>query len=125
MSTTAIGRPLAEIERRVLAHLLSVDFVGVTELRQQLLRARVAHNWKPDGSPSFDIWISPDSPLSSFDGKLAPIKARVSSAEEPYIGELILWIANGRLSSLEYSWITDYPPTTLPDPSSIYVSLKK
>ena len=124
MSTTAIGRPLAEIERRVLAHLLSVDFVG--------------HRATPAATPSAGCpqletgWIPklrhldlPDSPLSSFDGKLAPIKARVSSAEEPYIGELILWIANSRLSSLEYSWITDHPPTTLPDPASIYVSLKK
>jgi hypothetical protein len=125
MSTTATGRPLTDLERRVLDHLLSVDFTGVSELREQLSKARVAGNWKPDGSPSFDIQLPPDVPSSSFQGSLAPIAAHVSSAEEPYIGELILWITGGKLSALEYSWITDNPPTALPDPSKIHVSLKK
>jgi hypothetical protein len=120
---TAEGRPLTDLERHVLAHLLSVNFAGVNELREQVRLARVAHNWKPDGSPSFDIWLPPDVPVSSFDGNQAPIEAHVSAAEDPYIGEMILWINNGKISALEYSWVTDDPPTILPNPSSIHMSL--
>jgi hypothetical protein len=30
------------------------------------------------------------------------------------IGGMMLWITNGRLSALEYWWVTDEPPSELP-----------
>ena len=35
------------------------------------------------------------------------------------IGCLVLWTENGDLSDLEVGWVTDDPPTALPDPSRI------
>jgi hypothetical protein len=120
------GRPLSDVERRVVNHLLSADFAGVAELREQLRGARVLGNWKPDGSPSFDIWLPPDVPRSSFMEHVAPIAASVISADdESYMGEIMLWLAEGKLSGVEYSWVTDDPPTALPDPANIHLLLKK
>jgi hypothetical protein len=119
------GRPLSDVERRVINHLLSVDFAGVTELREQLRVARVLGNWKPDGSPSFDIWLPPDVPRSIFGGRRAPIEAYVISADESYVGEIMLWLTEGKLSGVEYSWVTDEPPSALPDPVNIHLSVKK
>jgi hypothetical protein len=125
VSDEKIERPLTELERRVVIHLLSADFVGVAELRGQLSVARVADGWKPEGSPSFDIWLPPDVQRSSCRGQLAPIEAHVVSTDGSYLGEIMLWLADGKLSALEYSWVTDDPPTALPDPADIDVSLKK
>ena len=56
MSPNLIGRPMDDQERTVIAHLLAVSFNGAAELREQLAVARVARDWKPEGSASL---ISP------------------------------------------------------------------
>jgi hypothetical protein len=104
--------------------LLSLDFAGVAELREQVLVARVLRNWKPDGSPSFDLWLPENTARSGFTGRLAPISASVTSIVGSYMGEIILWLAEGKLSGVEYSWVTDDPPSELPDPARIQVTLK-
>ena len=35
-------------------------------------------------------------------------------ADDHYIGGIILWAMNGLMSSLEYYWVTDDMPTSLP-----------
>jgi hypothetical protein len=32
-----------------------------------------------------------------------------------YVGEVIVWATDGYLSAIEYAWVTDDPPTSLPD----------
>src|ERR1044072_4745006 len=119
---TRAGRPLTEEERAVLHHILSARFSGAAELRGQIAAARVTKNWDPAGSPSIDIFVPADSPQAQAPDGPIPAAAEVVDCEGSYIGELIVWISAGRLSALEYSWVTDEPPTRLPQISWIRIS---
>jgi hypothetical protein len=124
VSHNLIGRLMDEQERSVIAHLLSVAFNGAAELREQLAFARVVENWKPEGSASFDISVPAGvGTAQNIDG-VAPVNAYVTDEEGAYVGELILWIENGKLAGLEYAWVTDSPPSRLPEVSQIRVSPK-
>jgi hypothetical protein len=108
-------------ERSVVAHLLAVSFNGAAVLREQLAVARVVGNWKPEGSVSFDISVPADAGAAQISDGVAPVTAYVTDEEGAYLGELILWIANGKLAGLEYAWVTDTPPGRLPQVSLIQV----
>lgn len=119
---TKAGRPLTEEERGVLHHILSAPFPGAAELREQIAAARVTKNWDPAGSPSIDIFVPADSPKAQVSDGPIPTAAQVVDAEGSYLGELIVWITGGRLSALEYSWVTDEPPARLPEVSWIRIA---
>ena len=108
----------------MIAHLLSVAFAGAAELREQLAFARVVEDWNPEGSPSFDISVPAGAGTAQISDGVAPVNAYVTNEEGAYIGELILWIGNGKLAGLEYAWVTDSPPSRLPQVSQIRVSPK-
>lgn len=111
-------RPLTEQERAVQLHLLSVPLDGVEALREQAMQASVAGSH----APSIDLVVSDSAPsVPLADGPL-PITADVVDADEQYVGELLLWVKDGRLSALEFAWVTDEPPSTLPPLSSIRVA---
>ncbi|MDB4872815.1 MAG: hypothetical protein JWL97_3819 [Gemmatimonadales bacterium] len=114
--------PLDELQIQVLRRLLSVSFDGVEELRRQISMARMSGEWSPNGSASFDIYVPPGVPQSKLVDGPAPIEAQVLDVEGRYLGELILWITGGRISALEYAWITDAPPTCLPNVGNIHVA---
>lgn len=59
--------------------------------------------------PEVDV---PDGPL--------PVRAFMPNAQE-YRGEILVWVHGGRLSGLEYAWVTDDPPTRWPRPDEIEV----
>jgi hypothetical protein len=120
-----IGRPLRAIERETLVTLLSVDFEGVAQLRDQVPVARYAGSRASGSAPSFDITVPEGVPRSIFPGKMAPITAHAFDSSAEYTGEFILWLTDGYLSGVEYAWVTDEAPDDLPDPSSIQVSVKK
>jgi len=42
------------------------------------------------------------------------IDGSLPDSESNYIGEVFLWLVDGRLSALEYSWVTEDMPTELP-----------
>ncbi|MEV3904068.1 DUF4926 domain-containing protein [Mycobacterium sp. NPDC050551] len=63
----------------------------------------------PGDSPSADV---PDGPL--------PVRAFVPNADE-YRGEILIWVQGGRLSGLEYAWVTDEVPSRWPRPDEIEV----
>jgi hypothetical protein len=125
MEESESGRPLREIERKTLETLLSVDFDGAAELRDQIPLARAAGSSTVGSHPSFNIAVPPSAPRSVLLKKIAPISALVFDSSQEYIGEFILWLADGYLSGLEYAWVTDEAPKDLPDPSNIRVSVKK
>ena len=50
---------------------------------------------------------TPDGPL--------PARAFVSD-QGSYQGEIIVWITAGRVSGLEFAWVSDEPPTRWPRP---------
>src|SRR5215471_17166134 len=112
---TQTGRPLSQAELAVLRYIVSAPFPGAAELRRQLEAAKVVRNWEPAGSPSVDIVVPADSPPAALPDGPAPVAAQVIDADGEYLGELLVWITGGRLSALEYSWVTDEPPDRLPE----------
>jgi hypothetical protein len=114
MEEAESGRPLREIERKTLEALLSVDFDGAAELRDQIPLARAAESRTAGSPPSFDIAVPPNAPRSILLKKMAPITALAFDPSQEYTGEFILWLADGYLSSLEYAWVTGEAPKDLP-----------
>lgn len=111
-------RPLTQHERDVLLHLLSVPLAEARQLRQQVMQATVV------GSQGASIDLAIPSSVTRVSGPdgLLPIRAAVLDAHGQYTGGLLLWIKDGRLSALEYAWVTDLPPTDLPPIQSIRVT---
>jgi hypothetical protein len=108
-----VGRPLSADERRVILKILEPDFGGVEILREQVSEAFATRNWI-EGLPSIDIMVGETVPAAP--GNVAsPIdRTLVINESGTTIGFLLLWIEAGRLSGLEYAWVTDEPPTDLP-----------
>ena len=123
MTDTEPGRPLTKIERKTLETLLSVDFTGVSALREQIPLARAAGSTSRS-APTFDIIVPKDAPRS-IPRNMAPIRAFAFDSSHEYTGEFILWLTDGHLSQLEYAWVTDETPRSLPDPCRIQVSIEE
>jgi hypothetical protein len=121
---TQSSRPLSDAERAILWHILSAPAPGTSELRSQISAATVSKHWEPVGSPSVDISVPAETPLAHVADGPIPIAAQVIGTGGDYLGELLVWVTGGRISALEYSWVTDEPPTRLPDPSQIQLSVQ-
>jgi hypothetical protein len=119
---TQTGRPLTQAELAVLRHILSASFPGAAELRDQITAAKAARNWEPAGSPSIDISVPADAPPAAVPDGPVPVAAQVFDGGGDYLGELLVWVTGGRISGLEYSWITDQPPDRLPETTMIRLS---
>lgn len=52
-------------------------------------------------------------PVAIADGPL-PVRAIVNNENGATTGELIIWTEDGLLDVLEYAWVTDNAPTSLP-----------
>lgn len=52
-------------------------------------------------------------PVAIADGPL-PGRAIVNNENGATMGELIIWIEDGLLDVLEYAWVTDHAPSSLP-----------
>jgi hypothetical protein len=114
----ASPRPLNDDETAVLRFLLQPEFNGVEQLRAQLAGLRVVG--KCDcGCPTVDFEVDANAPASPLAGSLSPVEARVSPEADEPVGDLILFIKNGRLSSMEYVFYTDKPPLRWPSPDRL------
>lgn len=49
-----------------------------------------------------------------------PARAFVSVGAD-YRGEVLLWVTDGRISALEFAWVSDDPPTRWPRPEDVEV----
>lgn len=106
-----VTRPLAARERDILDLLLGIDFPGVVELRAQA--AAVAANTDglivglvvPEGVPAADVVAR------------IPVQAVVDG--DGYDGGLLLFVDDGRLSALEYWWVTEDKPDQMPPLTAI------
>jgi hypothetical protein len=116
--TNVAARPLTTDERRVLDLMLSAEFEGVEELRCQAGEAVVIGRCRC-GCPTIDLDVSSDSPPSAIPGPLAPFEGRVSTEGEAPSGEIILFVKAGFLTSMEYVYYTDLPPTEWPGPDRL------
>lgn len=53
----------------------------------------------------------PDGPL--------PVRAVALDGQGRTVGEVLVWVSNGYLSTVEYAWYTDEAPTELPPTSQL------
>lgn len=109
-------RPLNEVERSVIDALLTPEFPGSGELRSQTLHAVVVG--KCDcGCPTVDISVPVSAPRSDalLKGSLAPFEGRVAQLGDEPVGELLLFVNEGYISSLEYVFYVDTPPAEWPN----------
>lgn len=107
-----MGRPLSADEKRVILRILDADFDGADTLRQQVGEAFATRHWI-EGLPSIDIMVAETSPAAP--GRVrSPMTRTVINDSGIPIGFVMLWVKEGRISGLEYAWVTDNPPTELP-----------
>ncbi|WP_433521179.1 hypothetical protein ACQPZ2_27955 [Nocardia pseudovaccinii] len=121
MSITPIQpRALNELESGVVTKLLSSGAAGAGEFLSQIPFAQVVATWGV-GSPSVDLAVLPGAAQASgsTDGIFA--SGAVTDRNGAPVGEVILWVENGRLSGIEYAWYTDVRPRALPEPARIEV----
>jgi hypothetical protein len=86
---------------------------------------RVVDNWVPSGSPSIDLEVAVNAPLAPLNDPILPVDVLVYDDQDRYLGELIVWLSNGRLSALEYAWVTESMPLSLPPVEMLRVSPRR
>ncbi len=107
-------RSLNADERAVLGHVLSAEFAGASRLRSQLDRTEVIAVWGP-GSVSVDLRVREPREHAALPEALVPVDAHVHGPSGAYVGEVLVWTDRGAtLAALEFAWVTDEMPTSLP-----------
>ncbi len=107
------ARPLGKREEATVRRLLSRDFAGVEELRDQVARTCVAGPWV-SGSAYIQLAVADQVVRSPFADGPTPGEAWAYDASWEPAGTLLLWVDNGYLSALEYGWVTADVPAELP-----------
>lgn len=101
-----VNRALRPRERAALDTLLAAEFAGVGELRAQAETALAAND-----TLVVDLIVDSSLPKAVVSHRV-PVEAPVDGAG--YDGGLILYVDDGRLSALEYWWVTEEPPNGFP-----------
>ncbi|MFB7877650.1 hypothetical protein ACFC06_20570 [Nocardia sp. NPDC056064] len=121
MSSTPIQpRPLSDLESAVVTKMLSAGGAGADELLAQIPHSRVVATWGV-GSPSIDLAVQPGAVQTAWSADGIFANGAVTDCSGSPVGEIILWVEKGLLSSIEYAWYTDERPRTLPEPARIEV----
>ncbi|MFH9677028.1 hypothetical protein ACH4L5_32765 [Streptomyces sp. NPDC017405] len=123
MTDPTATRSPSLLEQRVLVKLLSVEFPGAQELRNQLAQTRVTRPWGSE-SPSVELDVPPGVPEAAIEDGIIPATGTVTDDSGELFGELLVWVSDGRLSALEFSWYGDTAPTELPDPGLVTVTVR-
>lgn len=113
-----VARPLDTAEEELLHFLLAVETEGVAELRVQARHALVGGRC-PCGCPTIELVVDPRAAPTALNAR-APVFswARAArTAQSSY--HVVLFIAEGRLSELEYVSLSDPVPTTFPPISDL------
>jgi hypothetical protein len=121
MSDSANGVPLTEQVRELLRHVLGkADFPGSDELFQQASSVNVV------GGPvtMLDLRVTAPSSASAFTDGPIPLSVMVVDPADVALGELLVWVDDGYLSSLEFAWWSDDPPEHLPELDRLRVARK-
>ena len=109
-------RPLTKAESASLGFMLSGDFPGVEQLREQAETALVMRRCVC-GCPSIDIAVDRANTPPARHARPG-VAAEARSRDERYT-HLLLWVDGGYLDGLELSWLErpdEFPPTELFDP---------
>jgi len=121
MSDSANGGPLTEQVRELLRHVLgNADFPGSDELFQQASSVDVV------GGPvtMLDLRVTAPKSASAFTEGPIPLSVMVLDSVDVALGELLIWVNDGYLSSLEFAWWSDNPPEQLPALNRVRVARK-
>lgn len=113
-------RPISPEEDAVIRSILSqADIAHSGALLANLDGALVANEtrWILDVKASNNE-VGVDLPNGPF-----PAQALVPNSAE-YQGEVIIWLTDGRISGLEYAWVSDDPPTRWPRADEMEVVLQ-
>ena len=102
-----------EVVRSILAAADTADSAMIIE---QLDGALV----RPSTTWILDVKTSVSSKGSDLQDGPLPVRAYVPNSAT-YQGEIIVWLTAGRVSGLEYAWVSDHPPTRWPRPEDIEV----
>ncbi len=106
-------RTLSDAEAAVLDLVLSEDFEGVAELRDQAGTATVVGRCDC-GCPSVDLAVGTEGPRSPFAGTVLPAEGRIEPVGVEPPGEVLVFAMDGWLSYLEYVFYGDTPPSGWP-----------
>jgi hypothetical protein len=112
-SISIVNRDLHPRERDALDGLLAAEFAGARELRAQTESVLAA-----SGTLIVDLVVDESLPRAVVSGRV-PVEAAVDGAG--HAGGLMLWVDDGRLSALEYWWVTQERPDGFPPASAIGV----
>ncbi|WP_223885803.1 hypothetical protein [Nocardia colli] len=93
---------------------------GAGDYLAQVPFTQVIGTWG-EGSPSVDLRVPAGATAASDSTSGIFIDGSVTDRKGAPIGEVILWVEDGRLSAIEHTWYTDERPKTLPDPSRIEI----
>jgi hypothetical protein len=121
MSDSANGGPLSELVRELLRHVLGeADFPGSDELVQQASSVNVV------GGPvtMLELRVTAPRSASAFTDGPIPLSVMVLDPADVSLGELLIWVNDGYLSSLEFAWWSDDPPDQLPALDRVRVARK-
>lgn len=93
-------------------------FLGSDEMLGQVPNVTVV------GGPMtmLELRVTRPAAPSAFKDGPAPISATVSDSAGAAIGEMLLWLEDGYLSTLEFAWWTDDPPDHLPNLDRVQVA---
>lgn len=106
-------RPLNETEVGLLRKILSSS-TETAELLGQLDGARATN----DSTATFVRLVVDGAGGKHF--KDGPVPGRFTVRDSgALVGELLVWVKNGRLSGLEFAWVTDAAPVGMPDPDDV------
>lgn len=110
-----LPRPLSTNERALIDGFLAHDFAGVRELREQADHLRATKGCEC-GCGTIDLVVEGrDVPRSEVTG-MVPVGADVTSPDGGGVGEMILFVRDGLLWSLEvYAYRDDSLPLPRPE----------
>lgn len=106
-------RSLSIDESAVLGALLSVDFEGVDQLRDQARDAMVVGPCDC-GCPTASLAVRATAPVAVLPHRLSPVWGRVVTGGHESLGEIVLFLRGSRLDSLEFVYYDDVPTSWPP-----------
>ena len=102
---------------RLIAHVTS----PLAETSSRLLGQAEGATVVRYSATMLDVEVPPDIPAVDLPDGPAPGSALVDECEQ-LVGELLVWIRDGRLIGLEQAWYTDDPPQSWPPPEMVRIS---
>ncbi|HKC78119.1 MAG TPA: hypothetical protein VKB70_07015, partial [Gaiellaceae bacterium] len=103
-------------ERALLDHMLSIDFLGVDELRAQAKIAKVRGGELPW---NIYLFVPDDAPAATSVDRNPVVRAVSRDPAAVDAVDVTLWLDGNYLASIDVSWFDEGPPTCIPRPADL------